>query len=304
MTSRAALLLFRLSSLFTLLAVALGSVVCATRSGFDCHAWPGCYDDRFAPGSSDIPAVLMANPALEMVHRVTAMSTGGVLILAALVSLRLVRPGWIVRWLPWVAVTAAGVSALFGRASVLGLGVDAWGAAADLLAALVAMTASLVTAVAYAHGGRALVRTPVSAPAAAASGLLVVMHLAGHLAAGNRSFTRCLSWPILWLAHGDDLAIQVFRTVLAVAALATVVWTVHVALADSASRKLGLVIAALQVAVVALAVVYRSTNADGGVLGVTFSLASVALLWTLALVAARAAVAGPPAAARPASGAA
>ncbi len=285
---RLTLWLYRLAALFTLTTVALGSVVCATRSGFDCRSWPGCYDDRFAPGSADIPAILEANPALEMVHRVIAMSTGGVLILAALASLTLAGRGRLVRILPWVAAFAAGGSALFGRASVLGIDITRWGSAADILCAFISMSATLVAAVALGRGGGVRVAwTPVSRPAALAFGLLVVVYLGGLFAAGYRSFTRCLSWPILWLASDDDLGLQVARTVVAVGVLGAIVVAVR-ATSGTALRLHGLVVAGLTVGVLALGAVYRFTDADGGLRGIAFSLTSVALLWTLLLLAARA----------------
>lgn len=285
---RLTLWLYRLAAFFTLTTVSLGSVVCATRSGFDCRSWPGCYDDRFAPGASDIPAVLEANPALEMVHRVIAMSTGGVLILAALASLALAGQGRLVRILPWVAAFAAGGSALFGRAAVLGIDITRWGSAADILCAFTSMSATLVAAVALGRGGGVrLARTPISKPAAVAFGLLVVVYLGGLFAAGYRSFTRCLSWPILWLASDDDLGLQIARSVLAVGVLGAIVVTVR-ATRGTALRLHGLVVAALTVGVLVLGAVYRFTDADGGLRGIAFSLTSVALLWTLLLLAARA----------------
>ena len=285
---RLTLWIYRLAAFFTATTVSLGSVVCATRSGFDCRSWPGCYDDRFAPGPNDIPAILEANPALEMVHRVIAMSTGGVLILAALASLTLVGAGRLVRILPWVAAFAAGGSALFGRAAVLGIDITRWGSAADILCALTAMTATLVAAVALGRGGGVRWRrTPVAKPATWAFGLVVVMYLAGLIAAGYRSFTRCLSWPILWLASDDDLGLQIARSVVAIAALGAIMVTVR-ATRGTVLRLHGLVVAGLTVAVLVLGAVYRFTDADGGLRGIAFSLTSVALLWTLALLAARA----------------
>jgi len=289
---RVTLLFYRLSALFTLLTVSLGAVVCATRSGFDCHSWPGCYDDRFVPGPADIPAALVANPALEMVHRVTAMTTGAVLIVTVVLALLAKTSVRATRVLPIVAALAGGVSALFGRASVLGLGVTATGAAIDLLAALSAMSLALVAAVALRRGGR-FVLNRVSSPALVASAVLVVMHVTGQLAAGDRSFTRCMSWPILWLAHDDNLGVQVARTALAVFALVATVVTVRVALRTPRLRGHGFALAGLLTAVLALAVAYRATGTDGGMLGITFSLASVALLWTLVLLCARAGISGP-----------
>lgn len=291
--SSVTLFFHRLSALLTFVTVALGSVVCATRSGFDCHSWPGCYDDRFAPGPADIPAPLVANPAFEMIHRTIAMGTGAVLIVTALLSLRLARELVLPRLLPWVAVVAAGGSALFGRAAVLGLGVDATGAAIDLLCALIAMTVTLVAAVALQRGAGRPSSTPVARPAWAAIGLLVVMHIAAHWAAGHQSFTRCMSWPILWLASDDSFGLQVARTVLAALAFVAVALAVKAALADAEQRTLGLAIGVMLVGVLALATAYRLSGADGGVLGITFSVLSVALLWSLALLAARSAFPAP-----------
>ncbi len=285
---RATTLFFRLSALFTLLTVGLGSVVCATKSGFDCHSWPGCYTDRFAPGPADIPAVLAANPALEMVHRVTAMTTGGVLIVAAILSLRLRTRNRLVTVLPWIAVVAAGGSALFGRASVLGLGVDATGAAIDLFCALTAMTLTLVAAVALERNAGRLRLGSVVSPALVASSTLIVMHVIGQLAAGNRSFTRCMSWPILWLASDDNLGTQTVRTALALVALGAILLASRDALRVPALRAHGLVNVGLLVAVLALAVIYRFTDADGGLRGIAFSLVSVALLWSTIFLTARA----------------
>lgn len=286
---RAAIFFARAAAFLTLMTVGLGSVVCATKSGFDCHAWPGCYTDRFAPGAADITAVLTANPALEMVHRVTAMATGGVLVVTAIVVT--IAPGMTrtQRLLPWIACVAAGGSALYGRASVLGLGVDAVGAAVDLLCALVAMTLSLATAVSLARGARFRLNA-VSAPALLASALLIIMHVVGQLAAGNRSFTRCLSWPILWLASDDNVGVQVFRTALAIAALVALIVTIRSAVRSHVVPGAAIALALLLAAVIGLAVAYRASGVDGGVLGVMFALASVALLWTTEFIGARAAV--------------
>ena len=43
---------FRLASLLTLLAVMMGSVVCATESGFECGNWPGCSGDALLPSDN------------------------------------------------------------------------------------------------------------------------------------------------------------------------------------------------------------------------------------------------------------
>lgn len=286
---RVTLFFARTSTLLTLITVGLGSVVCATRSGFDCPSWPGCYDDRFAPGASDIGAVLVANPALEMVHRVIAMSTGGVLIVTAILVTFAPNIPRTIKLLPWLACAAAGGSALYGRAAVLGLGVDATGAAIDLLCALLAMTLSLVTAVALSRGARFSLNQ-VSAWALGSSALLIVMHVTGLWAAGHRSYTRCMSWPILWLASDDNLAVQVVRTALALAAAVALVLTIRAALRANDQRGPAIALGVLLALVVGLAVAYRATGVDGGILGVLFSATSVGLLWTSLLIAARSAL--------------
>lgn len=286
---RATVLFARLAATATFLTVALGTLVCATKSGFDCHAWPGCYADRFAPGASDIPAPLLANPALEMIHRVTAMTTGGLLIIAAVLVLRLPAHDRLAKVLSLIALAAAGGSALFGRASVLGLGVDAVGAAIDLFCALVAMSLAIATAVLVGRGGRFTLNA-VASPALLASCLLVVVHVTGQLAAGYQSFTRCLSWPILWLASDDNLVWQIVRTGIAVAGAAALLVSIVAAARVPQHRVHAVVQALLLVGVGVLAVAYRATDADGGVLGVAFGLASATLLGSTVLLTACAAV--------------
>lgn len=48
--SRATRRLFQIASLFTVAAVTMGAVVCATDSGFECSTWPGCHPGQALPG--------------------------------------------------------------------------------------------------------------------------------------------------------------------------------------------------------------------------------------------------------------
>ena len=282
----------RASTLLTLITVSLGSVVCATRSGFDCHSWPGCYDDRFVPGSQDIPAILVANPALEMVHRVIAMSTGGVLIATAVLVTLLAGPTRPQKLLTWVACAGAGVSALVGRAAVLGQDVHVSVAALDLLCALVTMSVSLYVAVAVSRSAR-YVRGRLGDSALLAAVLLTVTFVSGLFAAGDRSFTRCVSWPLLWLASDDNIVLQTARTAVAILAIMAVIVTVRVAHRSERERLLGRVLTALAVLSVVLGVIYRAAEIDGGVVGIAFSVTCVAVLWTTVLIAARSTLPSP-----------
>ena len=63
--STAALTVFRLAALFTVLAVAMGAVVCATGSGASCPTWPGCRPDNITPQWE-------LSPVIEFTHRVTS----------------------------------------------------------------------------------------------------------------------------------------------------------------------------------------------------------------------------------------
>ena len=61
----ATLTVFRLAALFTFLAVAMGAVVCATKSGASCPTWPGCRPDRLAPQWRLSPVIESCALALE-----------------------------------------------------------------------------------------------------------------------------------------------------------------------------------------------------------------------------------------------
>jgi cytochrome c oxidase assembly protein subunit 15 len=236
--STVALAVFRLAGLFTFLTVAMGSVVSATKSGAACPTWPGCRPDDIAP-----PWAM--GPVIEFTHRVVAMTTGPLILAAAVAGGRLTRPSRWVRVAPWVALACAITSAAMGRRVVLA-GIPAWMGTIDLFCALTAMTAMGVAAVLAARPARSetprpepgtpptvSLATPPAVPpavslaaepratrttrtAAAGAGTLVVMHAAGILTAGRGSYTSSMGWPMWRLIASDHYPwLQLVRLVLA-----------------------------------------------------------------------------------------
>ena len=242
--STVALAVFRLAGLFTFLTAAMGAVVSATKSGAACPTWPGCRPDEIAP-----PWAM--SPIIEFTHRVVAMTTGPLILAAALTGRRLARPDRWVRAAPWAALACAIVSAVVGRRVVL-VGIPAWIGAIDLCCALTAMTVMGIAAVLAARPARpkaprpepvaALASAPAAPPAAAESGtpratrttrtaatgigVLIVMHTTGIPAAGRGSYTSSMGWPMWRLIAGDHYPwLQVVRLVLAGLATVLVVAT-------------------------------------------------------------------------------
>lgn len=279
--------LFSAAALFTLLAVAMGSVVCATQSGFECGHWPGCDANALLP-NGPLTAALFKNPWIEMVHRTSAILAGPTALIAAVVAARRRDAGALVKVLPWVAVAGAIVAGYVGRGVVIGQRFPAWVSAADLGSALAAMMATLVAAVAVR---RAAPGTPaVWAPsrqarlAWSAVGVLLVMHLVSLYAAGPGSYTRCMSWPVWGLLSADaagSLPLQYARFALAGLAALLIV----AAFAAGPRARAAQASVALLVIVAALGAFIRVTGTDD--LGAPYSVATVALLWTLTLLAAR-----------------
>ncbi len=283
---------FRAATLLTFLAVALGSVVCATESGFECGHWPGCTASALLP-SGPVTSLFYKNPWIEMTHRTSAIVVGPTALAAAVLALRLKGAIPLVKVLPWVTVAGALVAGYFGRLTVLDLPVPAWGGALDLGSALAAMAAMVVATA-------ALGRTPTH-PSASRVGtlawlsvtLMVAMHLVSLFAAGARSYTRCLSWPVWELLAADRSAsgpAQVIRIGLAIAAACAVLATIWYARNQPALRGPAVGTGVLLVIVLLFGFVIRLTHSDQ--LGVPFSVATVALLWTQVLLAARASLRG------------
>jgi len=284
----ATLAVFRAASLFTLLAVVLGSVVCATESGFECGNWPGCTDNALLP-SGGVNEWLYRNPWIEMVHRTSAILAGPFALASGVLALRLKAVHPLVKVLPWVTVLGAIVAGYVGRGIVLGVAFPAWVGAADLGSALVAMAAMLTATV-------ALERTPASWFASTpgmlawgASATLLVMHLASLYAAGAGSYTRCMSWPVWELLTADttgSLTLQYLRMVLAVLAGGLIVAALVVARREHLLPHESVAVGVLLGLVVATGLVIRVTGTDA--LGVPYSVVTVGLLFALVLFGARA----------------
>ena len=280
----AELTVFRLAALFTFLAVAMGAVVCATGSGAACPTWPGCRPDQITPQ-------WQLSPMIEFVHRVVAVSAGPLVLAAAVMSRRLTGPNRWVRILPWVALAGALAAGAFGRLVVLS-GLPAWLGAVDLFAALTAMTAMGVAAVMV--GARAPDSTSRSAAdwdpvqvrrlAAMSLTVLVAMHVTGILAAGPRSYTRCMGWPI-WRRIDSDLHpwLQDLRLVLAGLGAALVVTTAVVAARSERLRRWGIALALLFGAEILLGVVIRAWELSAGA-AAAYSVVAVALVSCLGLL--------------------
>ncbi len=283
--STAALTVFRFAALFTFLAVAMGAVVCATGSGASCPTWPGCRPDQIAPHWE-------LSPLIEFTHRVVAMSAGPLVLVAAVMSRRL--PGldrW-VRILPLVALVGALAAGVFGRLAVLS-GLPTWLGAVDLFSALTAMTAMGVAAVlvgaapvseSSSRSANEPHKVTVLGLAAMSLGVLVAMHVSGILAAGPRSYTRCLGWPI-WQLIGTDFHpwLQDLRLGLAGVGAALVVTTAVVTARNQRLRWWGIVLAALFAAEMVLGLVIRAGGINNGV-AAAYSVLAVALVSCLGLL--------------------
>lgn len=282
----AALTVYRLAAVFTFSAVAMGAVVCATKSGASCPTWPGCRPDRIAPQWE-------LSPVIEFTHRAVAIAAGPLVLAAAVISGRLPGPSRRVRILPWVALLAALASGAFGRLVVVS-SLPTWLGAVDLFCALTAMTVMGMAAVwASTPSGRAAERSPLESDqrrartsrlAAASVTALVTMHVTGIFAAGTGSYTRCMGWPI-WRLIADDLHpwLQGVRLGLAGLSAALVVATAVVAARSERLRLWGIALATLFAAEMVLGLVIRGGGINDGVAG-AYSVLAVALLWCLGLL--------------------
>ena len=282
---------FQLTTVCTLLAVALGSVVCATESGFECGNWPGCTADSLLP-SGPLSSALFRNPWIEMLHRTSAILAGPLAVASGILAARLRGAPLAARVLPWVSVAGALVAGIFGRMIVLGQPLPVWGGAADLTSALTAMAAMVVATVALRSSGARPVPA-VAGPAGVSVGTVLALHVTSLFAAGPGSYTRCLSWPVWGLIAADHAAnpiVSWVRLGLAVVAAGLIVGTLARARQHTALRRPALAVAVLLGLVLVLAAVIRLSGTTD--LGVPYSLATVGLLFSLVLLAARASLAG------------
>lgn len=267
---------FRLATLFTLLTVIMGSMVCATESGMACPTWPGCYPGQPFPSFS-LP------PWIEFTHRVIS---AGCLILLAMSGLSVWkshkdRP--LVRWLPWVALANAIAAAVFGM-SIIFWGLPAPLAALDLLTALVALFAITLATVALGRDAVRWTWTKTSTAGSILVGTTAVLHMLGILVAGVESYTRCLGWPLLsLLGYDGHPAGQVARWALA--------GTIFVGLTWMAVTRRGLW--AVGLGLLTIEVVLGFVLLNSGIspaLATVYSLLAAGILFTMMLATARAAI--------------
>ncbi len=269
---------YRLAGLFTFLAVAMGSLVCATESGAACPTWPGCYPEQLGPA-------LHLNPLIEFTHRVVAVLAGP-LVLAACLSAVFARPRhrdpW-VRRLPWVALVGALAAGIFGRLVVL-TGIPTWAGVLDLGCALTAMCA-MAAATVWLDRPRQPDPSRLSTLAWTAAGALIGMHLLGIVVAGPGSYTRCMGWPALQLSASDSHPwLQGVRWGIAAFVAVTLVTVVR-RCAVGPTRRWGQLAAVLFGVEVVLALAIR-VNGLTAALAAIYSVAAVALLCCLAIIAA------------------
>ncbi|MCB1253980.1 MAG: hypothetical protein KDB39_12250 [Austwickia sp.] len=270
---------FRLAMIFTLGAVAMGSLVCATESGMACPTWPGCYVGQIQPHPD-------VNPVIEFVHRVVSVTTGPLLLASAVLALRRPRAERLVRYLPWLALLGAFAAAVFGRQVVL-YGLPPALGVLDLGLSLVAMVAITTAAVALSRTPYAHAPSRVSRLAWSGVGTLIVMHVLGILTAGPGSYTRCMGWPIWRIIDSDQApALQWVRIGLAVLATGLIVAAAHAAWGRPDLRPVAAALVALWVLELAVGLAMGGQRIS--MLGAAvYSLTAVAIVFTMGLLAAR-----------------
>lgn len=274
-----ALTVFRLATVFTLGAVVMGSLVCATESGMACPTWPGCYVGQVHP-HADI------NPMIEFVHRVVSVTCGPLILFAALLGLRRPRGERLVRALPWVCLLGALAAAIFGRQVVLH-GLPPVLGMLDLGLSLVAMIAITTATVALARTRYAHVPSRVSRLAWSGVTTLLLMHVLGILAAGEGSYTRCMGWPIWRVIDSDGAAgLQWLRIGLAGLATVLIVASAAAAWGRADLRPVAATLVGLWVVelAVGLAMGGQRISMVGAAL---YSAAAVGIVFTMGLLAAR-----------------
>ena len=290
---------YRAAALFTFLAVAMGSVVCATKSGASCPTWPGCRYTHITPQ-------WQLSPIIEFTHRVVAVSAGPLLLAAGVLGARLRGGDRWVRLSPWIALVGAFASAFFGRLVIVST-LSTPLAAVDLTCALVAMTVMGIAAVRIGAARRPIagaddatstdddtaaddvapavthvVRTGRWAVAGVAT--VIVMHVTGLFTAAAGSYTGCLGWPVWRLVAGDlHPWLQWVRLGVAAIAAVVVVATAAEAFRSERLRPWGIGLGALFVAEMVLGFVIEARGLTNGVAAV-YSVVAAALLWTLGLL--------------------
>lgn len=278
--------LYRVAAVITFAAVALGSLVCATDSSAACPNWPGCYVGQVMPQAA-------LNPLIEFVHRVVAVSTGPLLLAAALVGLRLSRRtdagrriDVVVQVLPWVALAGALAAGVFGMLTIK-YGLTTPEAATDLGSSLIAMIVMTTAAVARARTPRHTELTHTGQFAWGAVATLWLVHVTGVFAAGKGSLTRCVSCPVWKVVPIDGpVWLQATRMVLAALAIALVIAALVSGIRTPGIRGYAAVATLLLVVELATGLVIRAQGTNHALSSV-YAVTMVCLLWTTTLIAAR-----------------
>lgn len=176
----------------TYLLITMGGIVCITGAARACPDWPGCYGRVVPP--------LRIDSVIEYAHRLLALCTGSLIVIAAALGWIRYRP---LRWLsvpPLIAIVLVLIVAMFGAMAVL-YGLSPALAAVDLGLALLVL-ALMVTASVVAHfGGTALRFSGFFADSFArwASGCFVAVFAvlaSGPLGGENGPMKKCLAWPL------------------------------------------------------------------------------------------------------------
>ncbi len=276
---------FTAAAALTLISLIMGSVVAATKSGFVCPTWPGCYNERFLPTTA---ATLDFNPVIEFTHRVLAGLTGPTVLVCAILAQRLAdRRLAVLQWSGLVGTLGSGI---FGMLTVL-VGISWWLSAIDLTFAFVAVVATLVA--------RLLVSWPEvvpsreARPGAAALVLLWLVHMLGLAVAGTDSYTSTLGWPLGILAGDRWAVVQGLRLVLVAAAVTLIVTAVTLALRGAGVHWPAWLVVAAVVVEIVLWLSFHLGN-DGVWLRMWYAVAAALVFWTLAVLVARSSVQASP----------
>ena len=268
---------FTAAALLTFASVVMGAVVCATESGAACPNWPGCYPDQFAPHAQ-------LNPMIEFVHRVIAAATGPVVLITAILGRRLADPR--PRRLAWIGLAGTISAGMFGML-IVKVGIPWWLGMVDLASALAATVSLLVARVLLDEVSWAPGRT--ARLAWTAVGTLTAMHLLALAVAGEGSYTRCLSWPLVVLDTDRWPAVQWIRLGLALLAAGLIIAAAVRAWRRDEHRLLAVLpVAALGIELV-LGVVMLAGSGDIGIRA-AYSVVAATLFWLVALLAARSSV--------------
>src|SRR3990172_8970502 len=183
-----------ITAVFTVIAIAMGGILCVTQSIRSCPDWPGCFGKILPP--------LEISPILEITHRFMAGISGLFLLAAAITGLMRTRQLLWIMVPPVLTIPLVIAVSYFGAMVVLH-GISPGWAAVDLGSALLVVlliVAAAVFADAHRRDPDLPDRIKFSSPYTrlVLTTLIVVygVLVTGVLVAGQNSFTSCLGWPV------------------------------------------------------------------------------------------------------------